>query len=107
MAERTILWSGASNKQYKYWIYDVNTSFKDEPGNYIYAKESSPGRWSPIYIGETESLEDRLSNHPKLPCIRRHGGTHVHVHISSSDEEVRRAEEADLLEKWNPPCNKE
>jgi len=58
MAERTILWSGASNKQYKYWIYDVNTSFKDEPGNYIYAKESSPGRWSPIYIGETESLTD-------------------------------------------------
>jgi hypothetical protein len=80
MAERTILWSGASGKQYKYWIYDMNTSFKDEPGNYIYAKESSPGRWSPIYIGETESLEDRLSNHPKFPCIRTRWYSHPCAH---------------------------
>ena len=108
MSERTIFWSGASGKQYKYWIDDINTSFKDEPGNYIYAKEISPDRWVPIYIGETDSLKDRLSsNHEKLPCIKRHGGTHIHAHTSSSDEDIRRAEEADLIEKWNPPCNKE
>ena len=85
----------------------MNTSFKDEPGNYIFAKETSSGYWTPIYIGETDSLKDRLSNHEKMPCVKRHGGTHVHVHTSSSDEQARRAEESDLLAKWDPPCNKE
>jgi len=99
MTERTIIWEGASGKQYKYWIHDITTSFKDAPGNYIYAKETSPGRWKPIYIGEAKSLEDRLtSNHEKLPCAKRNGATHIHAHTSSSDEEIRRAEEADLIE---------
>ena len=106
MAGQTIIWPGASGKQYRYWIYPIGTSFKDSPGNYIFAKETSSG-WTPIYIGETDSLKDRLSNHEKMPCVKRHGGTHVHVHTSSSDEQTRRAEESDLLAKWDPPCNKE
>ena len=107
MAERTIMWAGASDKQYKYWITGMDVSFKDQPGNYIFAKETSPDRWIPLYIGETESLKDRLPNHEKLPCVRRYGGTHVHSHTNPSDESVRRAEESDLIEKWDPPCNKE
>lgn len=107
MEESTIFWRGASGKEYKHWIYPIDTSFKDEPGNYIFAKETSPGRWVPIYIGESESLSDRLSNHDKLPCIQRHGGTHIHTHTTSGGQSVRRAEESDLLEKWDPPCNKE
>lgn len=107
MAEQTIMWPGISGKQYKYWIHPINTSFKDEPGNYIFAKKTSSGEWTPIYIGETGSLKDRLSNHNKMSCISRYGGTHIHAHTSSSDERVRRVEESDLLGKWNPPCNKE
>ncbi len=107
MAELTIMWTGASGTKYKYRIYPIGTTFKNVPGNYIFAKESSPGHWSPVYIGETESLKDRLSNHEKMPCVQRHGGTHVHVHTSSSDVTDRTAEESDLLAKWDPPCNKE
>jgi len=108
MSEGTILWTGASGKQYKYWINEIGDSFKDDPGNYIYAREISPGRWIPIYIGETDSLKDRLSSsHEKLSCVKRHEGTHIHAHTSSSSEDVRRAEEADLIEKWDPSCNKE
>jgi hypothetical protein len=107
MAEQTIMWPGASGKEYKYWIHSINTSFKDSPGNYIFSKETSRGYWTPIYIGETDSLKKRLSNHEKMPCVKRYGGTHIHAHTSSSDEKVRRAEESDLLAKWDPPCNKE
>ncbi len=107
MAEQTIMWPGASRKEYEYWIDDMNSSFKDEPGNYIFAKETSPGRWTPIYIGETESLKDRLSNHEKLPCVKRYGGTHIHAHTTPGGEKARKAEEADLLAKWDPPCNKQ
>jgi hypothetical protein len=101
------MWPGASGKEYKYWIHQIGTTFKDEPGNYVFAKETSPGKWTPIYIGETESLEDRHANHEKMPCVKRHGGTHIHAHTSSTDAAIRRAEESDLLDKWDPPCNKE
>ena len=107
MAKETIMWPGASGEEYEYWIHLIGATFKDSPGNYIFAKETSPGRWTPIYIGETESLKDRLSNHEKIPCVKRHGGTHIHAHTNSSDVNARRAEESDLRAKWDPPCNKE
>ena len=107
MAEETTLWPGASGAQYRYWIHKIGTSFKDSPGNYVFAKKTSPGHWTPIYIGETESLKDRLSDHEKMPCIKRNGGTHIHAHLTCSDADASRAEESDLLEKWDPPCNKE
>lgn len=107
MAEQTIKWPGASGSEYKYWIHPIGTSFDDGPGNYIFAKETSPGRWTPVYIGETESLKDRLSNHEKMPCVRLNGGTHVHAHTSSADVKIRRAEESDLIKLWDSPCNKE
>jgi len=107
MAESTIMWPGASGKKYKYWIAPIDAPFKDEPGNYIFAKKTSDGQWSPIYIGEAKSLKDRLPGHEKLPCVKRYGGTHLHTHITSGGQDVRRAEESDLLAKWDPPCNKE
>jgi len=107
MTEQTIMWPGASGKDYRYWISNMDTSFKEEPGNYIFAKEVSPNRWTPVYIGETKSLKDRLPNHEKLAFVKRYGGTHVHTHTTPGGEEARKAEEADLLEKWDPPCNRE
>jgi len=108
MDENTASWPGASGKQYKYWIYPIGTAFRSEPGNYIFAKETSPGRWHAVYIGESEDLGDRLtSSHEKLPCVRRNGGTHVHSHTTAGGQTVRRAEEADLIANCAPPCNKE
>lgn len=101
----TINWPGASRNEYKYWIYPIGTNFKDEPGNYIFAKQTSSGQWTPTYIGETQSLQDRLPNHEKLPCVTRNGVTHIHTHITSGGQQARLAEETDLLRNFNPPCN--
>jgi len=91
-----------------YIIYPMDTLFKDEPGNYIFAKKTSLlGGWTPVYIGETDDLAKRLPKHDKLPCVKRNGGTHIHVHFTSGGTQVRRAEEADLLANFDPPCNKE
>jgi hypothetical protein len=107
MEEKTIMWQGASGNNYKYWILPIDSSWKDEPGNYIFAKETSPNYWTPLYIGETDSLKNRFPNHEKLPCVNRNGGTHIHTHTSPGGEKARKAEEADLIAKWNAPCNKE
>ena len=105
MIENVALWSGASGEEYKYYVYEIGTSFQNCPGNYIFAKLTGLGDWFPIYIGKTGHLNSRLSCHDKMPCIKRHGATHVHVHKNSSDVEVRRLEKSDLLAKWPSPCN--
>jgi hypothetical protein len=105
MSTPEIYWEGKSGQKYGYWIHPVGTEFDDAPGNYVYAEEASPGRWSPRYIGETSSLKNRLADHEKEECATRHGATHVHAHTSSKSESVRKAEESDLIAKWQPVCN--
>ena len=102
---RECKWTGASGKEYMYKIYSVEgTTWNDVPGNYIFAKLSKPHTWKAIYIGETESLKDRIPNHNELPCIRCNKGTHVHAHINR-DSQARLAEEKDLLAIHTILCN--
>lgn len=101
----TIDWPGLSGSKYQYWIYSLGTTFNQQPGNYVFAKEVSAGNWSPVYIGQTESLGIRLANHEKESCAKRNGATHIHVHASKGGDAMRREEESDLIAKWNPPCN--
>ncbi len=106
MADTEIYWEGQSGKEYKYWIHRLGTYFNNEPGNYIYVKEVEPGSWAPLYIGQTSRLEDRLADHEKEACAKQHGATHVHGHTTPGGGEAKRtAEEAELIAKWNPPCN--
>jgi len=106
--ELTIMWDGISSKEYKYWITPIESTFKPVAGNYIFAKEVESHKWTPIYVGETDNLEERLtSNHEKMPCVKRNGGTHLHTHTTTNDEITRRKEESDIIAKWKPPCNSE
>lgn len=105
MANPDIKWEGKSGSTYGYWIYPLGKDFNDQPGNYIYAKQTEPGRWRPLYIGQTSSLKDRLADHEKEACATRNGATHIHAHVNSGGEAARRTEESDLIEKWSPVCN--
>jgi len=98
-------WPGKSGKTYKYSTHTLGTRFKELPGNYIYAKETEPRHWSPLYIGQASSLRDRLADHEKEACAVNNGAKHVHAHTSAKSENNRLAEETDLIAKWNPTCN--
>ena len=110
----TMDWEGTSGKLYKYGIYTIGTELKAEAGNYIFAKKRPIGEraplsreeWTPLYIGETEDLSTRFGNHHKKACTRKYGATHIYAHHNSSAP-VRLAEEADLIEQWDPICNGE
>jgi predicted GIY-YIG superfamily endonuclease len=103
----SMTWYGVSGKAYKYFIFPIGTAFKTVPGNYIFCKETVPGTWYPIYIGETDDLSTRFDNHEKLPCIRKYKGTHIQTHESSPSKSVRMEEEQDIIKKYDPDCNKE
>ena len=101
----TIEWAGSSGTKYKYWIHKIGTDFNAKPGNYCFAKESSPGRWTPLYFGQTGDLSERFDDHHKMGCAKRNGATHIHAHVSEGGERARLDEESDLIKKWNPTCN--
>ena len=103
---RSIIWYGKSGKGYTYYIFEIGYQFDpNQPGNYIFAKETKPRSWEAIYIGETDDLGERFDNHHKKECIENEGATHIHAHKSSDDKKTRCAEESDLLAKRRTPCN--
>ncbi len=103
-----IYWSGKSGTKYRFWIYVRGPTFKEPcPGVYIYAKQTEPHRWAPpLYIGQTENVNERLTDHEKEECVNRNSATHIHIRIVT-DQKSRLAIEKDLIEKWKPACNKQ
>ena len=105
MSAKTIQWAGKSGKTYLYYIYEIGHGLKAEAGNYLFAKETNPGYWKPVYIGQTGDLDQRLENHEKEDCALENGATHIHAHLNHAGEAARKAEEKDLILQWQPICN--
>jgi hypothetical protein len=100
-----IYWKDKSGTSHRFWIHPRGTKFNEPcPGIYIYARETSPHKWIPIYIGQTENVNVRLTNHEQQECVDQNGATHIHVSIITS-EKSRLATEKDLIEQWKPVCN--
>lgn len=104
MTQLKARWNGKSGKSYDYSVLNIDTGWKDLPGNYIFAKKGTSG-WMAIYIGQTDSLKDRLPSHEKRICAVRNGATHIHAHVNQNGERARKNEEADLIKHHQPTCN--
>ena len=103
----TITWKGKSGKEYKYRIYPIGTTFKDEPGNYMFLKKTAANTYVSLYAGQG-NLDERVSNpksHHKWACVSKKGASEICAHINNNGEKARKAEEADLISALNPPCN--
>ena len=103
--EPQIYWRGASNKQYGYWIAPLETEFRDAPGNFVIAKQTAPHKWAAIYIGETSSLKYGLSDSEKFKKAVDKGATHIHVHVGSISEHVRKVERIDMIAHYRQHCS--
>lgn len=99
------VWTGESGQKYRYTVYMFGTVFGPGPANYIYAQESRPGHYVPLYIGQTADLSEPFDDPVALECLKQRRVTHVHVRHSDAREEIRRAERSDLIAACNPACN--
>lgn len=70
--------------------------------------------YSAIYVGESGNLDDRgFSNHHKKQCWLDHvndneGRLAVYLHLMpNSTVDERRKIESKVIEKRNPPCNRD
>lgn len=95
---------------YRFEVYPIDTTFEQVGALYIFTKRAvdSPGKGTHtfIYIGQTDSLAERIPNHEKWPCIKRHNANCICIHIDNS-EQSRLKKEEDLLAGNDTPCNNE
>ena len=96
-------WPGKSGEEHLYRVYRLPCSFRPVPGNYIFAVETAPRKWTPIYIGETEDLSALFDQHHATLCISEYTATHIHVRSNDDGQEDRRDEADDLIARWEPP----
>jgi hypothetical protein len=104
-SEYIIDWPGNSGKTYRYWGASFTDAFKDEGGNYIFVRPVPTGGYLPVYIGQADSLKNRLPNHERLADAKRAGATDVMTHTTPGGEADRLEEERDLIQRWNPALN--
>ncbi len=105
VSEGRINWEGRSGKAYEYHIYPLNEKHDAVPANYLFARKTEKGTFTPIYAGETGDISERFDNHHKMPCIKREVATHLCTHKGSRDKSTRQQEESDIIDRWKPPCN--
>lgn len=99
---------GASGKSYRYYEVDAprNTAALDPvSANYAFLKKLANGNFEILYCGEAENARDRLPNHERWPDAIRAGMTMVVGHATPGGVQARKAEERDLIVKWNPVLN--
>ena len=108
----TVRFCGFSGRFYDYEVYPLRDMlWRRKPGNYMFAMcvESWFGTdWIPIYVGETRDLDDRIGNllsHHKYLCSLIYRATHILAHLSDGRGIVRKWEERDLINQYQPICN--
>jgi hypothetical protein len=107
-------WKGASKAVRTFMTFPAGTHFLDEPGVYIFcrAKPGAPGYWEALYVGESDSLDRRISNprcHHAWQDAQVHGATHIGVHFvpKGFGDQQRRDIERDLRHGLMPPVNRQ
>lgn len=99
--------TGKSGNVYEFYIYDMDTVFKDVGGIYIFTKRTSNNdKFSHdlIYCGKTDDLSTRFNNHHKEDCVKKNEANCICVKTVTSEKERTNIEE-DILLGNNFKCN--
>lgn len=103
-----VTWPGQNGRPYNFETYPWSTEFNPYSGVYITCRPVLGGLWEAFYVGEAESLYDRLNSghhdHMGLKCSAARGATHIGAMLVSGKAERLRVE-TELRHSLNPPCN--
>ena len=98
---------GASGTKYQFESHIIWTEFPYLGAVYIFTKRHHlEGQliFTPLYIGQTQSLAGRFCDHHKFECVQRNLGNTICIH-RDSNVSSRLHKERDLIESYNPVCN--
>ena len=103
-----VKWPGKSGITYDSEAFPFGTVFNKVSGVYIVSRKILSGSHEALYVGETESLFDRLNagekTHEGIARVRQYGITHICVvRVTGNSERLR--VETDLRHGLNPVGN--
>lgn len=105
-------WHGVSGQPYLFEVHDTSTIFLPVPGVYVLCRTSPivlGAHLEPLYVGESESLEDRLNTrrdaHEGFKRALAHGASLICTMRTSQWSTERLRIETDLRHGLNPICN--
>ena len=102
---------GASGRQYDYLLPQDSSTIPSEPGNYMFATWQG-NKWKVLYVGETENLRTRLvmNGYEKMFAALAYaypGEVDILYDDNQQGEEYRREAGRDLIDKEDPPLNRQ
>lgn len=103
----TITFTGKSQSKYTFEIYPYNTIFNEVEAVYVVTRSFIRDQkiiYNVIYVGQTDNLKERLTNHHKEYCFNLNNANTICV-LRVNLEDSRLLIESDLIEAYNPPCN--
>lgn len=107
VTENTFSIMGKSGKTYSFLIYTLDTEFKNVGGIYVFTnRHLSNEKYTHevIYIGKSGNISERLPNHHKAECIKRHNANCICI-MQVDTESERTLIEEDLLKGNDTKCN--
>ena len=66
----------------------------------------SAGSWTILYVGESQDVQARLSNHEKVPCWQRHNQGRLQPFAYYCDATARVRIEREIYNQYQPVCNR-
>ncbi len=105
----TLELTGLSGNKYIFDVYSYESEFTQLGCVYVISKRSytsSSNNFSHdiIYIGQTDNISNRLSNHHKKDCFDSNSPNCISIYIYESDAK-RTNIENDLIKYYKPRCN--
>ena len=102
---------GRSGRIYNFQVYPWATDFKKGLGAvYVvtnrYLKKDRSYVHGGIHVGQTGDLSAEFDDHPQRSCFAKYGANCVCVH-EEPDRDTRSQVVQDLIDNYDPPCNKE
>lgn len=93
---------------YAFEVFTTDTIFDSVGAVYIFSKRDDAqdglGTHTFLYIGQTHSLEERITEHDKWQCANNNGVNCICIH-QDNDADSRLRKEVDLLSVNWTPCN--
>jgi hypothetical protein len=106
----TLVLTGISGSSYTFTVYSQDTVFAAVGGVYAitrrYQKPDGNFTHDIIYIGQTSNLSERFDTHHRLDCFNRRNWNCICA-FSDADESSRLTRERDLIDAYDPPCNRQ
>ena len=85
-------------------FHSIDGAWNSVPGVYLFAGINSAGNLYPVYVGETESLAERLPNHERWQEAVREGATQIHAKVVRP-EQARLDLQKALIRAYSPRLN--